>query len=58
MRNFDEEIKELVKDIKTLKVTTRQKKTQLKRIKEKQREIQKLEETSSLTSNIETFLHL
>ena len=50
MRNFDEEIKKLEKDVKTLEITTRQKKTQLKKIEEEQREIQNLEKTSTLTS--------
>ena len=38
MRNFDDEIKELEKEIKNLELTKNEKKTQLERIKNEQRE--------------------
>ena len=47
MRNFDEEIKEIERDIKNLEVTKKQKKTQLKKVKREQREILKTEQVTS-----------
>ena len=47
MRNFDEEIKELEKDIKKLEITKKQKRTQLTVVKREQREIQEAEQASS-----------
>ena len=46
MRNFDEEIKELEKDIKNLEVTKKEKNTQLKSIKKEQREAQEAQQKS------------
>jgi len=46
MRNFDEEIKELEKDIKNLELTKEEKKTQLKLIKTEQRKIKKTQQAS------------
>ena len=43
MRNLDEEIKQLEKDIKNLELTKEEKKAQLELIKKKQREIRKTE---------------
>jgi len=47
MRNFDEEIKELEKDIKNLEITKEQKRMQLTVVKRKQRETQEAEQASS-----------
>ena len=47
MRNFDEEIKELKRDIKNLEVMKKQKKTQLKTVKREQREILETEQVTS-----------
>ena len=47
MRNFDEEIKELERDIKNLEVTKKQKKTQLQTLKKEQREILENEQVTS-----------
>ena len=46
MRNFDEEIKELEKDIKNLEVTKKEKSTQLESIKKVQRETQEVQQES------------
>ena len=46
MRNVDEEIKELEKDIKNLEVTKKEKSTQLESIKKEQREKQEAQQES------------
>ena len=40
MRKFDDEIKELIEDIKILKLTKKQKETQLRAVEAEQREVQ------------------
>ena len=44
MRNFDEEIKELERDIKNLELTKNEKKTQLESIKKAKREIEEAQQ--------------
>ena len=51
MRNFDEEINELEKDIKNLEVTKKQKKTQLETVKREQRVVRETEQITSPTVN-------
>ena len=46
MRNFDKEIKELVKGIKELEVTKKQKKMQLRTVKKEQCKVQRAEQSS------------
>ena len=41
MRNFDDKIKELFEDIEKLKLTKKQKETQLRAVKKEQREVQR-----------------
>ena len=52
MRNFDEEIKEIERDIKKLQVTKKQKQTQLRKVKREQREtIQTEQDTSPIVNS-------
>ena len=52
MRNYDNEIKELLEDIEELKITRKSKETQLKLVREDQRESIKNKKITVLTNDI------
>ena len=54
MRNYDNEIKELLEDIEELKITRKSKETQLKLVREDQRESIKNKKITILTNDHDT----